>query len=297
MDAEGNSTEDKSRTFSVDNTPPVFIISSPGIVKGETDDEGSEKKTSYGATFYLQGTIGEEHEISKATVSVYKKDGTFIKTFEKDNISTAGTASILFGNSAKGEDDDYYAIYNGSDESGDERNFYATVTLYDKAYEYNDPTGENATELTGNQTSEVYIYDKVYDRFLSSADGGYGLTASDIMTILNGNSTLSNAEEIKNELLEKESEADAADGTETAPYKYKTDTSDSDKYLSFSLNPQASPSSCNDMITVRFFWRFNCWSTDKNSNLYLISRYEVGSSSTIICGSWQIALASIILCR
>lgn len=241
VDAEGNSTEDKSRTFSVDNTPPVFIISSPGIVKGETDDEGSEKKTSYGATFYLQGTIGEEHEISKATVSVYKKDGTFIKTFEKDNISTAGTASILFGNSAKGEDDDYYAIYNGSDESGDERNFYATVTLYDKAYEYNDPTGENGTELTGNQTSEVYIYDKVYDRFLSSADGGYGLTASDIMTILNGNSTLSNAEEIKNELLEKESEADAADGTETAPYKYKTDTSDSDKYLSFSLNPQASP--------------------------------------------------------
>lgn len=241
VDAEGNSTEDKSRTFSVDNTPPVFIISSPGIVKGETDDEGNEKKTAYGATFYLQGTIGEEHEISKATVSVYKKDGTLIKTFEKDNISTAGTASILFGNSAKGEDDDYYAIYNGSDEIGDERNFYATVTLYDKAYEYNDPTGENGTELTGNQTSEVYIYDKVYDKFLSSTDGGYGLTASDIMSILNGNSTLADAEVIKAELLEKESEGDATEGTESSSYKYKTDTSNSSRYLSFSLNPLASP--------------------------------------------------------
>ncbi len=235
VDAEGNSSEDKSRTFSVDNTPPVFIISSPGIVKGETDDAGNEKKTSYGATFYLQGTIGEEHEISKAAVKVYKKDGTLINTFEKDNISTAGTTSILFGNSAKGETDDYYSIYNGSDETGDERNFYATVTLYDKAYEYNDPTGENGTELTGNQTSEVYIYDKVYDRFLSSADGGYGLTASDIMTILNGNSTLANATTIKNELLTME------ESTENSSYKYKTDTSESDKYLSFSLNPEASP--------------------------------------------------------
>lgn len=235
VDAEGNSSEDKSRTFSVDNTPPVFIISSPGIVKGETDDTGNEKKTSYGATFYLQGTIGEEHEISKAAVKVYKKDGTLINTFEKDNISTAGTTSILFGNSAKGETDDYYSIYNGSDETGDERNFYATVTLYDKAYEYNDPTGENGTELTGNQTSEVYVYDKVYDRFLSSADCGYGLTASDIMTILNGNSTLENATVIKNELLAME------ESTENSSYKYKTDTSDSDKYLSFSLNPEASP--------------------------------------------------------
>ncbi len=247
VDAEGNSSDDKSRTFAVDNTPPVFIISSPGVVMGETDDSGNEKKTAYGATFYLQGTIGEEHEISKATVSVYKKDGTFINTFEKDNISTAGTTSILFGNSAKGETDDYYTIYNFSGESGDERNFYTTVTLYDKAYEYNDPTGENGTELTGNKTSDVFIYDKVYDKFLSSADGGYGLTASDFMMILNGNSTLTNAEAIKAELLEKEAtdSTDDSAGTESSAgsgnFKYKTDTSVTDKYLSFSLNPKASP--------------------------------------------------------
>lgn len=46
----------------------------------------------------------------------------------------------------------------------------------------------------------------------------------------------------------------------------------------------AISSSWSDMITVRFFCLLSLWSIDKNSSLYFISRYEVGSSNTIISG-------------
>jgi iron complex transport system ATP-binding protein len=58
----------------------------------------------------------------------------------------------------------------------------------------------------------------------------------------------------------------------------------------------AISSSWSDMITVRFFCLLSLWSIDKNSSLYFISRYEVGSSNTIISGCWHIARDSITRC-
>ena len=58
----------------------------------------------------------------------------------------------------------------------------------------------------------------------------------------------------------------------------------------------AISSSWSDMITVRFFCLLSLWSIDKNSSLYFISRYEVGSSNTIISGCWHIARDSMTRC-
>lgn len=79
---------------------------------------------------------------------------------------------------------------------------------------------------SGNSTSALYLYDDVYSSLLSSADGGLGLTAADLMNIMSGTST--QTEDIQNNVRSVLNEK-------------LSDTAASEKYLKFSLNPNANP--------------------------------------------------------
>lgn len=147
-DGAGHTTSSQG-TYDIDNHAPLFIISKPGVTVASVTDQGTPRAASaYGSTLTVEGTIADSHSIPKMVLSVYDLNKNKIGDYEAGNISTAGGTSVTFANSYKDEsEDNYYKIYSkGGEET---QNFYATITLYDSAYEYNDPDGTNGGGVFG----------------------------------------------------------------------------------------------------------------------------------------------------
>src|SRR5574344_120347 len=222
-DGAGHTSGRSSRSFSIDNTPPLFMLEKPASVNGTA---------AYGSRFYIQGQIADDHEISNMQVKVYKSDKTLIGTFDTTtNISK--TPAVLFAkynNSDTSTDSEtlsgrYNLIYNSADDKTVyERPFYCTITLSDSARQYKNTSTD---ETTGNTTSTVYYYDNVYSEFISSA--GKGLTCEILESILNGT--------YSGELTQTETAQIKSDFTAKA-----TDTSSSLSLSRFSLNTKVNPS-------------------------------------------------------
>lgn len=229
-DASGKSSGVASRTFDIDNTAPFFIIQKPGVTVAS-----GKSASPYGTTFSINGTIADLHEISLMALDVYNKDGTkkiaSSENFYQDYVPTAGGTSLDF---AKSDDDGsadysrYVTLYcdgesDKSLEGKSETKYYScTVTLSDAAKVYRNP-GDSG-EGKGNTTTEVYLYDDVYQSYLSSTRG-LGLSASSLMNISNGTET--------NGSLDKAALKSKA--VNTASFEEK------DNRLAFSLNPAANP--------------------------------------------------------
>ena len=72
-DDSGKSSGVSSRTLDIDNTPPFFIISKPGVTVAKV--AAGTEPAAYGSTFSVSGTIADLHEISKMALDIYDKDG------------------------------------------------------------------------------------------------------------------------------------------------------------------------------------------------------------------------------
>ena len=228
VDGAGHSSGESSRTFDLDNTAPVFIISKPGVRKGE-----NKSASKYGSIFTIDGTIADDHTIAVMDVKIFSSttgellsaetyDGEQLESFREEEIATAGGTSVTIAQYGSGT---RYSQLHPND-SGTET-YYAEISLSDSAKTYRNPTGsdrsaaESKTDSIGNTTSKLYLYDDVYTS-LMSAKKGLGLSAADLKNILNG--TVSN-----DEALAKLAESE-------------TDTSaDTDSKLLFSLNPESNP--------------------------------------------------------
>uniref|UniRef100_UPI003864BFEA hypothetical protein n=1 Tax=Treponema saccharophilum TaxID=165 RepID=UPI003864BFEA len=224
----GHSSGESSRTFDLDNTAPVFIISKPGVRKGE-----NKSASKYGSIFTIDGTIADDHTIAVMDVKIFSSttgellsaetyDGEQLESFREEEIATAGGTSVTIAQYGSGT---RYSQLHPND-SGTET-YYAEISLSDNAETYNNPAesdrsaAESKADSIGNTTSKLYLYDDVYTS-LMSAKKGLGLTAADLKNILNG--TVSN-----DEALAKLAESE-------------TDTSaDTDSKLLFSLNPESNP--------------------------------------------------------
>ncbi|MBQ0051708.1 MAG: hypothetical protein KBT11_06525, partial [Treponema sp.] len=232
MDAAGHSTGD-SRSFEIDNTPPVFVIQKPGVVKSSAN-----KCSKYGSIFSVEGTIADDHEISKMDLLVYDAEGNLIKSepYSETNVSTVGGTSVQIARYVEGGTDVVNTRYNeiyGDDVSAEDKIFYCTVTLSDSAKIYQNSEDNGVAE--GNPTSIVYLYDDVYDEYMSPKKGA-GLTANEFKKILN--KTLTEDDAISTlgpvpKTVPQVTEALGILGKNTA-------ASDSN-YLKFSLNPNADP--------------------------------------------------------
>lgn len=254
-------TAESSGTYDIDNHAPLFVATKPGVIKS-----GGLSPSAYGSTFTVEGTIADEHSIEKMVLSVYKEDGTLAGVYEESDIATAGGTSVTFANANKGQDDVYYKIYDSS--NSETQNFYCTVTLYDSAYEYNDPAGTNGnTEKTGNSTSALYLYDDIYTDLMSSSSGGLGLTAADLMNVLNGTSN---------------KDADIQNSVKQILENQVKNTALEESCLYFSLNPNANPT-----YTVNGY-DFDI-STDAASDIHQLSgggtisvSYNYGLNETLV---------------
>ena len=240
-DNAGNNSGTYSKTFEIDNTPPVFIISNPGVVKSK-----NLSPSAYGSIFTIDGTISDNHTISTMDVAIYDESGSLVShetydseqidCFREEEISTAGGTSVTIAQYAESPTttaNTRYSDVYGSDSSAGTKYYYASVTLSDSAQVYQNPTGSSSrsaeeikADEKGNETSKLYLYDDVYSSLMSTKKG-LGLNASNLKDIISG---ITVNEDALDKL--KDSVIDTASAGESDEFANK---------LSFSLNPEANP--------------------------------------------------------
>ncbi|MCR5725723.1 MAG: hypothetical protein K6G80_11630, partial [Treponema sp.] len=243
VDGGGHVSGEFSRTLDIDNTPPVFIISKPGVVKESAD---RLKPSAYGSVFTIDGTIADDHAISIMDVKIYDKNGTIVSSetytdgslnefFREEEIATAGGTSVTIAQAGSTR---YETLYNNavSKDSSGTALYYAEISLSDCAKKYkgadssaraaDSETADAETAEEGNSTSTVYLYDDVYTT-LMSAKKGMGLSAADLKNILNGtySSESVDADSVRQVLTDKAKNTAATEN----------------EWLSFTLNPDANP--------------------------------------------------------
>ena len=247
FDNAGNNSGTYSKTFELDNTPPLFIISNPGVIK-----KTGLSPSAYGSIFTIDGTISDNHTISFMDVMIFDINGVCVSSesyeganipfYREEDIATAGGTSVQIAQYANDASSDKRSALNTrytqlhESDTGTEY-YYAEIKLTDSTKVYKNPwkdesrTAEEieADEL-GNSTSSLYLYDDVYSPLISSKKG-LGLSAANLKDIISGvyDGDLDRSEILA--LLEQK-RYDTSDSSETEPMANK---------LSFSLNPEANP--------------------------------------------------------
>lgn len=230
-DGAGHKTS-ASRSFDLDNSAPVFVISNPGVIKSQ-----GKKASAYGSRFTIDGTIADDHTIASLTAKIVDENGTLVGEYKEEDIATAGGTSVVIAEhyfnrgdqAAKTTQNNRYDEIYGTDDAAGTKKFYCTVLVEDSTKQYKDPS-ETENTTSGNVSSKLWLNDSVYKSLISSKLG-LGLSVADFMTILNGSypdsTKASQALEILNSSV-------IDTGNENG------DDKDASK-LSFSLNPQANP--------------------------------------------------------
>ena len=234
-DHSGHKSGTSSRTFEIDNTAPVVVLTKPG-----TTDETIA--TAYGSSFKVDGTIADEHTIAKMAISIYDEKGTETpinaEPYFEEGIPTAGGTSVTMMKFSTGTDlsDElntrYRAVY-GEDLTGNTKSYWCTIEISDSTHEYVNPSeGENTT--VGNSTKTFYLNKDIYDDLLSKKT--LELTAADLMTILNGTYEGTN----KN-VVRTASDENAMTAEKVLKILQDRAVNTEEKKLAFTLNPAANP--------------------------------------------------------
>ena len=230
-DSSSDENSSDSSTFDIDNTPPVFVIKNPGVVKS-----GSSSPSAYGSIFTIEGTIAELHSVSSMDVTIYDESGSIvskenyngeeISSFREENIETAGGTSVIIAQAGSARYDGIYGDASGT------QKYTCSIKLTDNSKKYVAPpessdqrTAEEAeADEKGNSTSSLYLYDDVYETLLSQKkDTSKKLQPTDLMNILNGTKSDDEARQI------------------LATAEKDTSSAEESGRLYFSLNPNANP--------------------------------------------------------
>ena len=157
-DASGKETTVES-AFTVDNTPPLLILSRPGTaVKGNADPAADV----FGDRFYLAGQVYDKSDVAALTISAKDPDGNEKGRAVLTNIpqSLRMTVDMFFKQNSNQADGFYRAVYGNDPAKGKQQYSYA-ITVSDSARTYTDPKN-TAGSGTGNATDTYYLYDELY---------------------------------------------------------------------------------------------------------------------------------------
>lgn len=179
----GGHTTIMARTFTIDNTPPVLLLSRPSTKADSLTPD------SYGQTFTLEGKAADDNDVSLIEVNVFKTSTSTepLKTVELTSIPLTIEQDVAIFKA--GEANAYSTIYGHTDENGvikqdeigapEER--YCTITIYDNAQRFpSDGSTQSAEDRKGNSTNSYYMNSEI-----TSILPGYKIT--DLYHILNGN--------------------------------------------------------------------------------------------------------------
>ena len=145
-----------TKTFVIDNTPPLVILDTPSSEKLDGAD-------SFGQNFYLNGQVYDKNEIDFIDVSVFGYDEATSEILEESKatikLSDIGTSleseTVADWETSEGQFNYYKEIY-GDDEKAGNKKFYFKLNSHDKARKLL-PDGSVDSSDTGNTTSDFYF--------------------------------------------------------------------------------------------------------------------------------------------
>ncbi|MCR5217691.1 hypothetical protein [Treponema sp.] len=222
-DSSGHSYK-RDRAFTVDSTPPVFVISKPGTLNISSPDP-------FGRTIKISGKISDDNSVKTMKVRLYKEDGTEIQLAKNeftgfDTADTAVTIAKYYESeavaAAKGESDLYQNYKNIYGVKGDstfdtEQKYYAFVTV---------------TDTAGNESQTTYIESYLKEELTAL---GESLEMYEIKNLLNGSYSGSLSQEKQAAILQ----ILKGEGSYALPNSY---LANSEHMLAFSVDSRANPS-------------------------------------------------------
>ena len=175
----GGHTNTLTRSYTIDNTAPVVILS---YLKSKDDSE-TEIKT-YGKLFTLSGKAADDNNINRIDVKVYQDEGcnTELRTISKLNVPAAIEQDVAtFGT------EEYAAIYGENSTSSQIR--YCKIFAYDDAQRYPvDGSAQSDSDKLGNCQTSYYFQTTIeklgYDKYKTNDlyamfNGTYSIPTAD----------------------------------------------------------------------------------------------------------------------
>ena len=256
-DAEDKRSDLTTNAFTIDNTPPVLILTSPS-------SSGELEPDKFGRTISFTGTYAEDtdNKIAEMKVSFFKKTTTPADNGSKIGEITFNNIDHMAENNkyaiaqyfSKPEDDltaeekrlfnNYKAIFvetevNNYTTHGTAADLpvYMTLLLSDGARVYNDPSNP-AGSGPGNQTKHYYRNtDGIIDNF-TKEDAAYPMSIFEIKDFLNGTSKKYTEDAAVTDIT------NALNGAKSTEYNAEVselDVADRPNATTLSINPKANP--------------------------------------------------------
>ncbi len=224
-DALGRTTV-QSTIFTIDNTPPIIILTRPSTALESTSSD------TYGQKFTIEGAAAEKNDIGRMEIQLYTDEVCTIPAAEEPIVLTNVPSSIEV-EAANYDVEQAKYIYKGITQSffidvptdGEGREFYYKLFAYDGAKRYL-PEDETPSDddLKGNRAEYFFLQKDIYENIQQY------YTITEMYSILSDNYF--------------ESSTDRA-AEAPLPEQVKTDLLDDSKYQrtigKFNLNPKNNP--------------------------------------------------------
>ena len=247
-DASGRNSDTTANAFTIDNTPPVLILTSPSSSGGLEPDK-------FGRTISFTGTYAEDtdNKIAEMKVLLFKKSDASkigeITLTDIDHMSDNNKYVIAqyFSTPPSNSDEqklfeNYKAIFGETEVNNYTTHgtavdlpVYMTLLLSDGARVYDDPSNP-AGSGPGNRTTHYYRNtDGIIDNF-TKENAAYPMSIFEIKDFLNGTSAkYTEATAVTNIV-------NALNDAKSAEYKAdETPLADTTKATTSSINPKANP--------------------------------------------------------
>ena len=176
-----------SRAFTIDNTPPLVVLSRPSTRLGATL-AGTSAFDSYGQKFTLEGKAADDNDVSLIEVNVYDNSacsGAPLKTISLPNVPLTIESDVAEFSSTI--PNDYAVIYGHVDgrgvaqRDGGDSYRYCKLVVYDGAQRFPaDGSAQSEDDKKGNSVDYYYLNSDISSLFTE----GYKIT--ELYHILNG---------------------------------------------------------------------------------------------------------------
>ena len=193
----GKHSTEITRTFIIDNTSPVMVLSRPSSSKTDSDN----LVESYGQYLTLEGQAADDNDIEKIVINFYSKDAPETLLWTKEITSVPPTISL---DVAKFLDKDVYTKIYGDEKAG-EKYYYCTITAYDSAKRYPLAGQEKTDDELGNAESSYILWadwEKFQSDYQKASGGNTKLKVPDLYAIKAGTSASSTRSATETSLIE-----------------------------------------------------------------------------------------------
>lgn len=151
---KGGHKSNTTRSFVIDNTAPVLVLSRPS---SKDDEKDANKIESYGQNLTLKGQVSDTNNVERLVIDFYSEDNPDKSLYTEtiQNISPDIALDVAHFLDGKAYNELFGTEIEGPKYLANiEKKFYCTVSVYDFAKRY---PAENGKENLGNKESEYIL--------------------------------------------------------------------------------------------------------------------------------------------